>query len=192
MKCGRVLMGTLAVMWTVGCGGRQAGEAPQNLVGVDYPDWVTKGSGAFDAGEERIFYGVGSVTGIKNHALARTTADNRGRAEIAKIFEVYSASLMKDYMASTTAGDMTASAEEQHVEQAIKTFSAATLSGVQIIDHWFHPTDGTVYALAKLDLNSFKDNLGKMNELSDRVRDYVKKNADRVHGDLSAEEAKRE
>jgi hypothetical protein len=151
-----------------------------------------RGSGAFGGEAGRVFYGVGSVTGIKNHALARTTADNRARAEIAKIFEVYSASLMKDYMASTTAGDMSASSEEQHVEQAIKTFSAATLSGVQIVDHWFHPVDGTVYALAQLDLQNFSNNLEKMKELSDKVRDYVRKNAERVHMDLEKEEAKHE
>jgi hypothetical protein len=173
------------------CGGKQEGSAPANFQGVDYPEWVMKGSGAFGGEEGRVFYGVGSVTGIKNHALARTTADNRARAEIAKIFEVYSASLMKDYMASTTAGDMSASSEEQHVEQAIKTFSATTLSGVQVVDHWFHPVDGTVYALARLDLESFTDNLSKMKELNAKVRDYVRKNAERVHMDLEKEEEKR-
>jgi hypothetical protein len=160
------------------------------MQGIDYPEWVMKGSGAFGGEKGRVFYGVGSVSGIKNHALARTTADNRARAEIAKTFEVYSASLMKDYMASTTAGDMSASSEEQHVEQAIKTFSAVTLSGVVIVDHWFHP-DGTVYALAQLDLNAFKDNLDKANELNAQVRDYVRKNAEKVHMDLEKEEAKR-
>ena len=97
---------------------------------------------------------------------------------------------MKDYMASTTAGDMSASSEEQHVEQAIKSFSAVTLSGVQIVDHWFHP-DGTVYALAQLDLEGFTNNLDKMNELNGQVRDYVRKNAEKVHMDLEQEEAKR-
>ena len=173
------------------CGGRKVGDAPKALQGIDYPDWVTKGSGAFnnkDAG--RVFYGVGQVSGIKNASLARTTADNRARAEISKIFETYSASLMKDYMASTTAGDQSASSEEQHVEQAVKTFSAATLSGVQVVDHWFHPTDGSVYALAKLDLENFTENLAKMNELNAKVRDYVRQNATKAHDDLAAEEAK--
>jgi hypothetical protein len=174
------------------CGGdKTEGDAPANLKGIDYPEWVLKGSGAFGGETGRVFYGVGSVTGIKNHALARTTADNRARAEIAKIFEVYSASLMKDYMASTTAGDMEASSEEQHVEQAIKTFSAQTLSGVQVVDHWFHPVDGTVYALAQLDLENFTNNLDKMKELNAQVRDYVRKNAERVHMDLEQEEEKR-
>ncbi len=189
-----VVLGSVAMFGLVACGGggkKSNDSAPSNLQGVDYPEWVTKGSGAFGGEEGRVFYGVGSVSGIKNHALARTTADNRARAEIAKIFEVYSASLMKDYMASTTAGDMSASSEEQHVEQAIKTFSAATLSGVQVVDHWFHPTDGTIYALARLDLASMTNNLDKMKELSAAVRDHVRKNAERVHMDLEKEEEKR-
>jgi hypothetical protein len=186
------MVGSIALSGLVACGGgKTEGDAPANFKGIEYPEWVMKGSGAFGGEAGRVFYGVGSVTGIKNHALARTTADNRARAEIAKIFEVYSASLMKDYMASTTAGDMSASSEEQHVEQAIKTFSAATLSGVQVVDHWFHP-DGTVYALAQLDLENFTNNLEKMKELNDKVRDYVRKNAERVHMDLGKEEEKRE
>jgi len=87
---------------------------------------------------------------------------------------------------------MSASSEEQHVEQAIKTFSAGTLSGVQIVDHWVHPTDGTWYALAQLDLSAMTDNLANMKELNDKVRDYVKKNAEKAHMDLEAEEEKRE
>lgn len=193
MKAVWTLLISVVAFGFMACGGSptETGEAPKHFEGIQYPEWVMKGSGAFGGEAGRVFYGVGSVSGIKNHALARTTADNRARAEIAKIFEVYSASLMKDYMASTTAGDMTASSEEQHVESAIKTFSAATLSGVQIVDHWFHP-DGTVYALAQLDLENFTNSLDKMNELNGQVRDYVRKNAERVHMDLESEEAKRQ
>ncbi len=119
-----------------------------------------------------------------------TTAANRARNEIAKIFNVYSASLMKDYMASTTAGDMSASSEEQHVEQAIKTFVAEELSGIEIHEYWFHPDGENIYALARMDLEKFSDAFGKMKELSAQVRDYVRKNAERVHMDLEKEEEK--
>ncbi len=157
---------------------------------VDEPEWVIRGSGAFEGDAGRVFYGVGAASGIKNKALSRTTADNRARAEIQKVFKTYSASLMKDYMASTTAGDMSASSEEQHVEQAVKTFSAGTLHGVEIVNHWTDPSDGTLYSLARLDMEFFKDALQKMNELSAEVRDYVRKNAERSFDDLAAEEAK--
>jgi len=186
-----IFVSLLALGFAVGCGGSKQEEpknSPPHLQGIDYPEWVTKGSGAFGGDAGRVFYGVASASGIQNQALARTTADNRARAEVTKIFETYSASLMKDYMASTTAGDMSASSEEQHVEQAIKTFSAATLSGVQIVNHWFHPDGTTVYALAQLDLDGFTNNLDKMKELNEQVRDYVRKNAERVHLDLEHEE----
>lgn len=190
-KVAVALLGCLAMTSLAACG-KKDGDAPANFKGIDYPEWVMKGSGAFGGDNKRVFYGVGSVSGIKNQSLARTTADNRARAEVSKIFEVYSASLMKDYAASTTAGDMSKSSEEQHVEQAIKTFSASTLSGVQIVDHWFHPQDGTIYSLAQLDLEALTNSLDKMKELNSQVRDYVRQNAERVHMDLEKEEAKHE
>ena len=184
-----LVVGLLALGLSACGSSKTAGDAPANFQGIEYPDWVLKGSGAYGGDAGRVFYGVGSVTGIKNHALARTTADNRARADLAKVFETYSASLMKDYMASTMAGD--AVSEERHVENVIKTFSAQTLSGVQVVDHWFHPADGTVFALARLDLNAFTDSLEKMNELNGKVKEYVKKNAERAHMDLEREEEKR-
>jgi hypothetical protein len=186
------LVSSLALGFTlVACGSSKGETAPAaTQPGVDFPEWVEKGSGAFGGSGKKAFYGVGSVSGIKNTALAMSTADNRARAEISKVFEVYSASLMKDYMASTTAGDMSASSEEQHVEQAIKTFSANTLSGVVIANHWFHP-DGTIYALAMLDLDSMKDLATEAKELSPKVRDYVRKNAEKSFDTLDKEESKR-
>jgi len=73
------------------------------------PAWVNQGSGAFKDGS---FYGVGVATGIRNKALAVDTADSRARAKIAEVFSTYIAKLNKDYMASTTAGDMKSSSEE--------------------------------------------------------------------------------
>ena len=152
------------------------------------PKWVVRGSGAFEEDGKKIFYGVGMVSGISNRALARTTAENRGRAELGKIFRTYSASLMKDYMASTTAGDMTASAEEQHVDQAIKTFSKITLSGVMVVDHWVDPADGPHFALTRLDLAEFGNALNTMKELDAKTRDFVRRNADKAFDKLTSEE----
>src|SRR5438067_8677467 len=108
--------------------------------------------------------------------MRRSTSDSRARAEISKILDTYVSVLNKDYMASTTAGDMSQSSEEQHVQQALKTYSQMELSGVQIIDHWVD-TDGTEYALAALEMDSFKNNLDKMKELNAAVRDTVRANA---------------
>lgn len=187
IMCG-VVLAALVPLWAAGCAGRHP-------AGAQPPEWVVKGSGAFNDAGDKVFYGVGAVTGVRNRPLAQTTSENRARAEITKIFETYTASLMKDYAASTTGGGAVTSAsptsEEQYVEQAIKTFSAATLNGVMIIDHWTDSSTDTLYSLARLDLENFKNSLDKVKELNSSVRDYVKKNADKSFESLSEEEQKR-
>ena len=173
----------------IACGGSQQVTAPPPPA-FETPEWVTKGSGAF-GGEKQVFYAVGSKSGIKNRSLLRSAADNRARAEMQKLFETYTASLMKDYAASTTAGDFSASSEEQHVEEAVKTFAAGTLNGVQIVNHWEHPVDGTLFSLARLDLDGFMSMLDRSKELSAKVKDRVKRAAERSFADLEREEAKR-
>ena len=78
-----LVVGLLALGMTA-CGGSTTAGDATNFQGIEYPDWVLKNGGAYGGGR-RVFYGVGSVTGIKNHALARTTADNRARADLASL-----------------------------------------------------------------------------------------------------------
>ncbi len=155
------------------------------------PTWVKKGSGAYNDKSDKSFYGVGSVVGVRNEPLAWDTAENRARAEIAKTFETYTAYLMRDYAASTTAGDFSRNSEEQNVERAIKTFSAVTLNGVKPIDRYKDDKTGTDYVLTKLSLEDMKNNLDQAKELNSQVRDYVRKNADRLFERLEKEEEKR-
>lgn len=185
-----VLMTLVVLAGFVGCGGDSEMKKTTPIQDIDAPEWVLKGSGAFGGEQGKVFYGVGSASNMRNFSLLRTTADNRARNEVAKVFQVYTASLMKDYMASTTAGDPDVTSEEQHVEQAVKTVTSATLSGVEIVDHWQNPATMELFSLARLDLEAFQDNLQRAKELNARVRDYIRQNADRVHDELAAEEEK--
>ena len=176
----------VAVAALAGCASKAA------LMPKETPAWVIKGSGAFKDTGESVFYGVGAVIGVHNKPLAVTSAENRARAEVAKVFETYSASLMKDYAASTTGGAAitaeTPTSEEQHIEQTIKTFSAVTLSGVMIVDRWEDPKNGTIYSLARLNLKDFEAQVKKMQELNAGVKAYVKENAEKAFDDLATEE----
>jgi hypothetical protein len=176
----KVIRGGLAavlVISLVACGGA--------------PKWVTQGSGALNSKDEKAFYGVGSINGIhQNESLAWDAAENRARAEIAKNFQTYTAYLMRDYGAATNANDFTKSAEEQNVERAIKTFSAVTLNGVRPVERYKDKDSGTYYVLAKLDLKDIKNKLEESKELNAEVRDFVKKNADRLFDKLEKEETK--
>jgi len=155
------------------------------------PKWVKQGSGVMNEKDSKAFFGVGSVTGVRNEPLAWDTAENRGRAEIAKTFETYTGYLMRDYAASTTAGDFTRMSEEQNVERAIKTITTTTLSGVRPIDRYKDDKTGTYYVLTKLNLEDMKNNLEHAKELNAEVRDYVRKNADKAFERLEKEEDKR-
>jgi hypothetical protein len=176
----RLIGGGLTVLLLVGlaaCGGP--------------PKWVGKGSGYMNDKDSKAFYGVGSVTGVRNEPLAWDTAENRARAEIAKSFETYTGYLMRDYAASTTAGDFTKNTEEQNVERAIKTVTTVTLSGVRPLDRYKDEDTNTYYVLTKLNLEDMKNNMEKAKELNAQVRDFVRKNADRLFERLEKEEEKR-
>ncbi len=155
------------------------------------PDWVEEGSGALNQDEEKSIYGVGSIVGVKNEPLAWEAAENRARAELAKTFRAYTAYLMEDYAASTTAGDFTKSTEEQNVERAVKTFTAITLNGVRPVDRYKDEDNTTYYVLTKLSFEEMKEVLQQAQELDAEVREYVRKNAERVFNKLEQEEAKR-
>ena len=160
--------------------------------GYEPPEWVMKSSGAFEDSNGKAFYGVGSASGINNYSLQRTAADDRARNDLAKVFEFYTKSLTKDYMAHTMAGDPNTSSEEQNIEVAIKTITSATLTGVLIIDHWEHPGKNVLFSLARLDLVSFKKNLDQHKELSKEVREAIKERADKLHEELEQEVLKKE
>ena len=157
------------------------------------PKWVSKGGGYMSERDSKAFYGVGAVTGIRNEPLAMETADNRARADLAKYIDTYTAYLMRDYAASTTAGDFTKSSEEQNVERAVKTFVSAHLSGVQVVDRWERDEKSgkITYALAKMDLASFKESVSQMKDLNEAARDFVRKNAERAFDRLQQEEDRR-
>lgn len=182
----KMFVGICAAFLMIACGG--AKNVPSNSTAVaNGPAWIDQGSAAFNDG---CFYGVGIATGIKNRALAVDAADSRARAKVAEILKTEITKLMKDYMSSTTAGDMTQSSEEQDVTSAIKSFTQVELSGAIIVDHWKDPTDGSMFALAKLDLAAVQKTLDQAKELSPKVRDFVKANAQKAFDDLNAESEK--
>lgn len=165
--------------------------APSSPVANNAPDWVNKGSGAFkDAAGKQVFFGVGAVQGVRNIPLARMSADDRGRGDLAKIMDSYVTVLSKDYQASVTAGDMSKSSEEQMVSQTMKNFAKFTLHGAIPVDHWVDHENNVVYSLIKLDMAAVQQSLADSKDLDAKVRDYVKANADKAFDELSAEEAK--
>ncbi len=153
------------------------------------PDWITKGPAAFKS-DKKTLYGVGLAENIKSEALRRMTADNRAIAEISKQLSVMSTSLMRDYMASTSATEEEKTSGEQYVENTVKTFTSNTISGVKIIDRW---DDGKkTYSLAALNIDDLKNLTDKIQTLSAQAREYIKANAEKAFDKLEAEQRKQQ
>ena len=168
-------------------------EPPKALTEYSPPKWVISGGGAFTDKEGKAFYGVGSATGIKNFSLQRQVADDRARADLAKVFEVYTETLTKDYQAHTTAGSFATSTEEQNSEAAVKVVVSSTLRGVMIVDHFEIPERQEFISLARLDYDAFKRNVEQAEEfkvLPHKVRQDIKDRADALHEEMEAEAKK--
>ena len=168
-------------------------EPPKALSEYEPPKWVIQGGGAYTDNSGKAFYGVGSATGIRNFSLQRQIADDRARADLAKVFEYYTQSLTKDYQAHTTAGSFEASSEEQNSENAVKVIVGNTLRGVVIIDHFEIPARRELLSLARLDYDAFKQNLQSAEEfkqLPSKVRENIKKRADDLHKELEKDARK--
>ena len=168
-------------------------ELPKALTEYKPPAWVLSGGGAFTDKQGKAFYGVGSATGIKNFSLQRQVADDRARADLAKVFEVYTETLTKDYQAHTTAGSFATSTEEQNSEAAVKVVVSSTLRGVMIVDHFEIPERQEFISLARLDYDAFKRNVEQAEEfkvLPQRVREDIKERADALHEEMEAEAKK--
>tara|TARA_B100000315_G_scaffold213335_2_gene211228 strand:- start:6897 stop:7478 length:582 start_codon:yes stop_codon:yes gene_type:complete len=154
------------------------------------PEWVLKGCAAFSGDRGKVFCGVGVAEGNQPVPTMRSKSDTRARDDLAKMIQIYNSSLTKDYVALTKEGKIKG-VPEGHFEQVIKQVTTMTLTGVAIVDHWQHRATGELYALARVDFDAYKENFERMEQLNEKVRDYIRKNADRLHQELDKEVEKK-
>jgi hypothetical protein len=176
----------LALLWLGGCAQRsKAPPAPEqsrpiilqpgqpqapNRIGPVLPAWVMKGSGAYEEGTERFFYGVGSATTASgNRILARTAADNLARGELGKVLRRY-LSVLADHRVDDALLDQLL---QEGLRKAVVT------------EHWIDPRDGGMYALCRLDLKQFKETLARNSALEMSIRNAWIGMADRQHARMA-------
>ena len=101
------ILGFVAVAVLAACGGEKPSQSNQ-ILHEGAPNWVNKGSGAFNGEKGRVFYGIGISGGVRNAALRRQDADSKARADIAATLNTYVTRLTKSYASSTTGSPTTA------------------------------------------------------------------------------------
>jgi len=138
----------------------------------DAPDWVNEGTQAVKDDDGRLIHGLGMAPPMGDVSLQKATADNRARAEIARVLSTYVDAAIKDYTAST-GGDA-----DLNVEHEIRSTTQLALSGARILGHWKHEETGDIYAFAELDMDAVSKSLETATSLSEAFKDHYKQNAD--------------
>lgn len=164
------------------CGSKEKAPASAMQNELDgAPDWVLNES----SGGNGLICGVGSATGTRNVALARTAAQGRGRTAIARALEVKVKAMLKDYQSTTTGGEGFGQAanDEQHIEDVSKQITDTTLSGTEQKNTWISKT-GTLYVQMCMDVEKFKGAVQQMQQLDEKLRQAIVERADKAFKEL--------
>lgn len=139
----------------------------------DAPDWVNEGTQAVNDDDGRLIHGVGSAPALNDAALQVAAADNRARAEVARIVTTFIDSTVSDYSASAGAGSRAALSIEQDITATTQT----ALNGARIKGRWRDPETGIVYSMAEMDMQALNDAIAAAGKLSASFKDFYARQA---------------
>jgi LPP20 lipoprotein len=173
----------MALAGLAACAGQTRLESDLAIKGA--PDWVNKGTSYVNDKDGRLFHGVGSASSMGDVTLQRATADDRARAELARIFSSYLDVASNDYQSAARSGDSRVS--EEAVSRQIKNLSQVNLAGARVIARWQDRKTGIVYSIAELDMKQVKDTVSAARDMNTDVRRYLENNADNIFDRVSQE-----
>jgi hypothetical protein len=166
-----------AVVLLAGCAGQTRLESDLGIKGA--PDWVNKGTAYVGDDGGRRFHGVGSAGPMGDASLQRAVADDRARAELAKIFSAYMDVVGTDYQSAARASGGAAAADEA-VSRQIRALSQVNLTGARIVARWVDEKQKTVWSIAEIDLKQVKDTAAVAAGMNTELQRYVGAQADNV------------
>ncbi|ARN74245.1 LPP20 family lipoprotein [Oceanicoccus sagamiensis] len=155
----------------LGLGACSSNTTIESDLGIDgAPAWVNEGTQAVDNDDGQLLHGVGMAPPMGDTSLQKSAADNRARAEIARILQTYVDSTLNDYTASV--GD----SAELNIEREIRTATKLAISGSRILGHWKHEETGDIYAFAELSIEAMDELIAKADNLSSAFKQYYDDN----------------
>lgn len=175
----RIWMRTLIlVMLTslAACGGKTTVDSDLNIKGA--PDWVNEGTNILNDKDGRLFHGVGSAPPMGDMSLQKSTAENRARAEVARVLSTYMEVVTSDYLAASGSGKNAVA--EQTVSRDINAITKINLSGARVIGYWRDKRTNNIYAIVELDMKRVKNIVSKVDKMNESLRNFIIKNGDNI------------
>jgi hypothetical protein len=151
-------------------------ESDLGLKGV--PDWVNEGTATLKTKDGRLFHGVGSAKPMDDLSFQTSVADNRARAEIARILTSYMEVVSRDYVALQSAHEQ--GYTQANASREINNVTKVNLSGARIIGHWRDKKSGIVYSIAELDMEQVKQTLDQVSAMNEGLKGYFQTEGDNI------------
>jgi hypothetical protein len=142
------------------------------------PDWVNEGTNIISEKDGRLFHGVGSASAMGDMSLQKSVADDRARAEVARVLSSYMDVVTNDYMSSAKAGG--ANTNEEAVSRQIKALTKVNLAGAKVIGSWRDPKTNTIYSIVELDMKQVKSTLAGTQDMNEDLKRYIESSADNI------------
>jgi hypothetical protein len=151
----------------------------------DAPDWVNEGTSILNDKDGRLFHGVGSASSTGDMSLQKSIADDRARAEVARVLSSYMDVVTSDYMASAKSGS--AGVADESVSRQIRNLTRVNLTGARIIGSWRDPRTNIIYSVAELDMKHVKDTLSGVQDMNADLKRYIETQADNIFDRVAKE-----
>jgi hypothetical protein len=177
------MLGATILAILAACSSRTQLDSDLGIKGA--PEWVNKGTAYVGNQDDRLFHGVGSAQPMGDAALQRAIADDRARAEVARIFSSYLDVVSNDYQAASRSG--TSVSADEAVSRQIKSLSQLNLAGTRIVAHWKDAKSQTLWSIAELDIKQVKTATAAAAEMNDAARGYVQTHANNIFDRVSQE-----
>ena len=166
------------------CAGKTKVESDLRIAGA--PDWVNKGTQFINDQDGRLFHGVGEAPEMGTADLQKTTADNRARAEVARILSSYMDAVSNDFTtASKASGNKAIS--EQVVSKQINSATKVNLAGVKIVARWKDKRTNIIYSLAELDKKDVDKTIELGKNMNADLKRYIQENSENIFDKVAQE-----
>ena len=179
----KLLSVALLALLVSSCSSKTKVESDLGIKGA--PDWVNEGTNILNDKDGRLFHGVGSASAMNDMALQKSVADDRARAEVAKVLSSYMDVVSNDYMSSAKAGG--ANVTEEAVSRQIKALTRVNLAGAKVIGSWRDPKTSIIYSVVELDMKQVKSTLAGTQDMNDDLRRYIETRADNIFDRVAKE-----
>jgi hypothetical protein len=154
------------------------------MAGSKAPDWVTRGSGAGEFQERRVFFGVGKAENIESKSRLFSTADCKARAALANVLYSFVDFLSTDYMTKKKGHDLAGLKNMEMIkyEQKLRAALQISLKGLKIEEQWLDREAWAGYSFCRVSLDHVREAINNSEEVAPEIKAHLNLRADQIHG----------